>query len=1012
MDDTVPITIPLPPQVELHELYQVLFPAVSFVAFFSLFISTIFQIYYFAKWQKTSVSGRKSQSSRTTTRTIASSRVLNDEEATNEETPLLFQTSAITRYSSGTEIDPDLDLFLNTPSGTVFLIRWIPDQFLAWMISVLSAIVQDLAGPSSLLSTSVFAFVLVFVVFFDDYTTGNESLKYWLKIIDFFQIVSSGCLLVVNILRRSAETRKKLEILEKEKLESKTTLEIHSNFFSYLTFSWITPLVHVASKNTLRASDVWKLPSCDLTGNILSRYYEVKNGKKVKTVTVLRLGEKGRNMYWALGKSIFNFINLILKAFDSMPSNPSPTVLLLPLTYSLCYFLGAFITALLHGQQFFIGRRGSSHARSILISEIYAKSLRRVVANNQTQIEISDESSTENENASTGKIISLLSVDVEKIREYLSYVYNIFLYFPVSLAVSIFSLASIMGVIPTICGISVMIFMGPMSYKAGTWLKQSQERLSKATDKRINGTNEILNGMRVLKYLSWEKNIATSIGLLREIELNELFYLSIYQLLFSLISLSSAHVVLSKSGTLEPATAFTGLYLVQQFMDILSRLPNDFMFLFQAKVAMERIVKFLNEPEVEGYTSSDETAPVTSDEPQISFVEASFAYHTTTDILLPQTNTVLHNLTINFKIKGLNVICGCTGSGKTSLCLALLGELKCISGKIHTITDKSQEPQKIAYAAQLPWLLNATIRENILIGSVYNADRYNRVLFASALTKDLSQLEFGDATEIGEKGVTVSGGQKARISLARALYSDASLVVLDDPLSAVDAPTARHLLVHAINGPLLKNKTVVLVTHAVSLVLPTADFVVFLEGGEVLAMGTPMEIAMHPKVHDVNETTFGEKDTPRCKNQKIVPSSFNTSQKPLNISAENQLVQNEKIASGTVSFGVYIAYFKAAGGLIFIILLLASFLLTIVAQFGNDLWLKKWSEAGQHKNIRSNLTYFNEKINIESTFSLTPTPWTNSIVRAIVDIKALKTNPSSFNQQNADLGATYYIKIC
>ncbi|KAJ3068910.1 hypothetical protein HDU99_003074, partial [Rhizoclosmatium hyalinum] len=220
----------------------------------------------------------------------------------------------------------------------------------------------------------------------------------------------------------------------------------------------------------------------------------------------------------------------------------------------------------------------------------------------------------------------------------------------------------------------------------------------------------------------------------------------------------SVHSLQSETGNMDPATAFTGLYLVQQFMDILSRLPYDLMFLFQAKVAMERIQKFLDEEEVAGSCHDDALSTnmnlTSANESQVAFENASFTYYSnsTSDT---SSHPILKNISLNFRINALNAVCGSTGSGKTSLCLALLGELKQTEGRT-ILNDGTTNHPIVAYAAQSAWLLNATIRENILMGTPYNPSRYHHVLEAAALVKDLETLECGDRTEIGEKGVTLS----------------------------------------------------------------------------------------------------------------------------------------------------------------------------------------------------------------------------------------------------------------
>ncbi|KAJ1825603.1 hypothetical protein LPJ56_002592, partial [Coemansia sp. RSA 2599] len=150
----------------------------------------------------------------------------------------------------------------------------------------------------------------------------------------------------------------------------------------------------------------------------------------------------------------------------------------------------------------------------------------------------------------------------------------------------------------------------------------------------------------------------------------------------------------------------------------------------------------------------------------------------------------------------------------------------------------------IAYVAQEAWLRNATIRDNILFGELYDQKRYEETLHMCALKPDLRILSAGDMTEIGERGVTLSGGQKQRVALARAIYSNRHILLIDDCLSAVDAHTAQHIIIECLagNSPLMQERTIVLVTHHVSLCLPYAQHLVLLKEGRVVLQGAPRQI--------------------------------------------------------------------------------------------------------------------------------------------------------------------------
>lgn len=194
-------------------------------------------------------------------------------------------------------------------------------------------------------------------------------------------------------------------------------------------------------------------------------------------------------------------------------------------------------------------------------------------------------------------------------------------------------------------------------------------------------------------------------------------------------------------------------------------------------------------------------------------------------------------LTIQYAIEAIDIrirrgqlaaIVGPVGSGKSSLLAALIGELKCVRGEV--IFGGT-----VAYCPQQAWIQNATVRDNILFGSPFDGPRYEAVLEACALKPDLAMLPDGDGTEIGEKGVNLSGGQKQRISLARAAYSHAQVVLLDDPLSAVDAHVGRHLLEHCL-GELMRGRTRLLVTHQLY-TLPKVDHIILMEAGRIIEQG-------------------------------------------------------------------------------------------------------------------------------------------------------------------------------
>ncbi len=188
----------------------------------------------------------------------------------------------------------------------------------------------------------------------------------------------------------------------------------------------------------------------------------------------------------------------------------------------------------------------------------------------------------------------------------------------------------------------------------------------------------------------------------------------------------------------------------------------------------------------------------------------------------------MSNISFDVKPGELTVIIGSVGSGKTSVLMSIIKELPIVSGEIKI-------SGKISYASQESWIFGGTVKENILFGSYFDEKKYKQVIHVAALEEDIKQLPFGDNTIVGERGVALSGGQRARVNLARALYSNSDCYLLDDPLSAVDSAVAKHIFEKCIKG-YLKRNCVILVTHQLQFI-KAAHQIIVLKDGECLALG-------------------------------------------------------------------------------------------------------------------------------------------------------------------------------
>uniref|UniRef100_A0A2I3HGR9 ATP binding cassette subfamily C member 5 n=1 Tax=Nomascus leucogenys TaxID=61853 RepID=A0A2I3HGR9_NOMLE len=310
----------------------------------------------------------------------------------------------------------------------------------------------------------------------------------------------------------------------------------------------------------------------------------------------------------------------------------------------------------------------------------------------------------------------------------------------------------------------------------------------------------------------------------------------------------------------------------------------------------------------------------------------------------------LHSIDLEIQEGKLVGICGSVGSGKTSLISAILGQMTLLEGSI-AISGT------FAYVAQQAWILNATLRDNILFGKEYDEERYNSVLNSCCLRPDLAILPSSDLTEIGERGANLSGGQRQRISLARALYSDRSIYILDDPLSALDAHVGNHIFNSAIRKH-LKSKTVLFVTHQLQY-LVDCDEVIFMKEGCITERGTHEELmnlngdyatifnnlllgeTPPVEINSKKETSGSQK-----KSQDKGPKTGSVKKEKAVKPEEGQLVQLEEKGQGSVPWSVYGVYIQAAGGPLAFLVIMALFMLNVGSTAFSTWWLSYWIKQG------------------------------------------------------------------
>ncbi|CAG9585546.1 unnamed protein product [Danaus chrysippus] len=324
----------------------------------------------------------------------------------------------------------------------------------------------------------------------------------------------------------------------------------------------------------------------------------------------------------------------------------------------------------------------------------------------------------------------------------------------------------------------------------------------------------------------------------------------------------TTHYILEDSSTLTATKVFSGLVLFNQLTIPLLILPVTILMIIQAMVSTNRIKDFLELPEAfnvpddnihsDSYDMHSEKTTddfldnplsereefeeevddrskenkeiIQSEDILISFKNAAFSWRM-------KDNAWLEIDELDIPLGKLIMVVGSSGSGKSSLLSAILGEMYRERGDV-----KISEKCSMWYSGQPPWLLEGSIRDNVLMGGTWSAIRYNRVMRATGLRPDLQLLPDGDNTQLGMSGAPLSGGQRVRLSVARALYSRSRLIVLDEPLGALDVPLARHLVVRALLPAARAGRTIILATNRLEL-LHYADLVIVMEDGRVSVCG-------------------------------------------------------------------------------------------------------------------------------------------------------------------------------
>ncbi|XP_070006835.1 ABC transporter C family member 3-like [Nicotiana sylvestris] len=719
----------------------------------------------------------------------------------------------------------------------------------------------------------------------------------------------------------------------------------NANIFSLFTFSWMGPLISVGNKKPLDLEDVPQLHFDDsVKGSfpIFREKLESVGGGNSNRVTTFMLVKA--LVFTARKEIVLSALFVLLYALASFVGPYLIDTLVQYLNgkrdfdnegYVLvaAFFVAKLVECLAQRHWFFKVQQGGYRARAALVSKIYNKGLTLSCQSKQSH--------------TSGEIINFMTVDAERIGDFGWYMHDPWMVIiQVALALVILyknlGLAAIAAFVATII---VMLANIPL----GSLQEKFQEKLMESKDRRMKATSEVLRNMRILKLQAWEMKFLSRILDLRTTEagwLMKYVYTSamttfVFWVAPTFVSVTTFGAAMLMGIPLESGKILSALATFRILQEPIYNLPDTISMIAQTKVSLDRIASFLSLDDLQ--PDVIEKLPKGSSDEAIEIVGGNFAWDASTSTpLLKDVNLRVLN--------GMRVaICGTVGSGKSSLLSSILGEMPKLSGTIKLSGTK-------AYVAQSPWIQSGKIEENILFGKEMQREKYDKVLEACSLKKDLEILSFGDQTEIGERGINLSGGQKQRIQIARALYQDADVYLFDDPFSAVDAHTGSHLFSECIMG-LLNSKTVLYVTHQVEF-LPAADLILVMKDGRIsetgkyndlLKLGSDfMElVGAHQEALTAIDTVKGEA---LRKSEEMTGDNTNV-QKDKNISdgqngkvddivgTKGQIVQEEEREKGSVGFSVYWKYITTAyGGALVPFMLLAQVGFQLL-QIGSNYWM-------------------------------------------------------------------------
>ncbi|XP_072948487.1 probable multidrug resistance-associated protein lethal(2)03659 [Epargyreus clarus] len=600
-----------------------------------------------------------------------------------------------------------------------------------------------------------------------------------------------------------------------------------------------------------------------------------------------------------------------------------------------------------------------------------------------------------------GHVVNLLTTDAQRF-DMASIFFTDLIRTPIESSLVVYLMYRQIGV-ATLLGVGFLLLFIPLQGYLGKITSKLRRQTAVRTDNRIRLMNEVIQSIEAIKMYAWENAFAGIVGHARKKEMNVIKKTSwLRAVMISCVKLNTKVAIfisiiyfVSMQNDLTAAKVF----VIFSYYDMLKSTLVDFLplsitFTIEAYVSVKRMQEFLLLPEVDNkdgvnlltidekdkavngvfekigngqqtYIKSESNLEQPKPGAFVTFKDYTAHWRKVDDQELDGKVVALSNINLTIKPESLTTIVGTVGSGKSTLLQGILRELTPSAGHLEV-------RGAVAYASQEPWLFEASVRQNILFGQQLDLRRYKQVIKCCQLNSDLEILSHGDKTIVGERGASLSGGQRARISLARCVYQHADVYLLDDPLAAVDAKVAQAIYEECIRG-FLRDKATVLVTHHVQYARH-ANNVCVMRGGRIVAQGTYYDLK-HSAVTEFEKLVeMGEKFEEEKQKQKAVSyentenlethklrsqrSMSEASQLSFNMDLDNNLdpvYEGEAQQKGSVDNSVYMEYIKSGGSRWSMTLLIVLFILAQVFYSACDVWLKEWVnlEEANSANIRN-----------------------------------------------------------